>query len=222
MRLPEWLPRAALAFALVLLVAGPPWPPLRRAFASAYCAVMNTAFGGVTFGQGGRVHFTTGDGRRPPGEVSTDALLAVSVERFQGNLIIGLNARRDGYLPLVVLLAATAALPFGLRRRLRCLLLGAAVEGAVVVLSMGLFVVWQFAIGLHLRGIYELGPTALGGLDLAFRALLLPPGNRFVLPLLIVAVAAWVSGAGAAAPARPHPAAPPRPAEGGAGAAGSA
>jgi hypothetical protein len=193
----------ALSFVLVLLVAGPPWPPVRRGFASAYCAVINSLLGSLTFGKGGHIHLSAGDtapdGRRPQGEVSTDSTMVMSIVGYRGSAVHGLSARRDGYLPLVVVLAAIAAAPLARRAKLRCLLAGALIETAVIVASIWLFVVWDFAVGLGVAGIYDLSPFARDGLDLAFRALLLPPGNRFIIPLLIVTALAWAAAATARA-----------------------
>jgi hypothetical protein len=182
---------AALTFFLVLAVAGPPWPPVRRGFARAYCAVMNGLLGPLGFGQGGHVHVSPGNqdatGRTLAGEVTTDTVMLMTIEGKRGGATVGLNARRDGYLPLVLLLASVIAAPLGRRARLRCLFAGGLVQGAAMVASLWLFVLWNFTVGLAVRGLYSLTPLQLRAVDVAFRTLLLPPGNRFIFPLLVAA-----------------------------------
>ena len=162
-----------------------------------YCATMNGVFGSSTFGRGGRVHLTAGDrapdGRIVEGEVTSDTVLVMTIAGYRGSAVHGINARRDAYLPLVVLLAALAAIPLAPRPKLRLLLLGGLIQFGVIVASLWLFVVWQFAVGLGVGEVYDLSPAARGGLDLAFRTLLLPPGNRFAIPLLITALVGWTS-----------------------------
>jgi hypothetical protein len=187
--------RAALLFGLVLLGAGPPWPVVRRAFAAVYAGALDGVLGPLTFGTGGHVSFLSGDrtadGRKPEGEVTSDTVLELSVARYQGTLAYGISARRDAYLPLIILAAGMAALwPLG-RFRSRLVALAFGVELMVIVGAAWLFVVWSFA--LSVRGVYDTSPFQKRALDLAFRTLLLPPGNRFIAPLLLVAACAALS-----------------------------
>lgn len=191
----ERLIRPVVWFAAVLLLAGAPISPVRRAFASTYSAAMNVLLGSVTFGKAGHAHFGAGDtdpdGRKLEGEVSIDTVLVLTAGGVSGTAVHGLNARRDAYLPLVMLLAAVAATPLTLRTKARVLLLGFLCEGVVITASMWLFLVWDFAVGLGMSQLSDLSSPWRNVVDLAFRTLLLPPGNRFIIPLLIAAALSW-------------------------------
>jgi hypothetical protein len=196
-RLPERVAGGAAAALLILLLAGPPWPSVRRDFAAGHAWVMNGLFAGADFGKGGRVYLQAGDrsrdGRQPAGEVSVDTVLEVSVVGYRGSLVQGLNARRDAYLPLLVAIAAAAAIPVRARRKLRLVGIAAGLETVVILAAMGFFLVWDLAIGLGLRGVYDLASWQKTALDLIFRTWLLPPANRLAIPLGIAAVLAWRS-----------------------------
>jgi hypothetical protein len=165
---------------------------------------MNAALGGIAFGRGGHVHLAPGDtlpnGRRVEGEVTTDCMMEMTLAGRRGHAIHGLSARRDAYLPLLIVVAVLVAASLGWRTPLRRVLIGVAAEAAVIVASLWLFVVWDFAIGLRVGGVYALSGSGLRVLDLSFRMLLLPPGNRFIVPLLIAAAIAGPRIARAAAP----------------------
>jgi hypothetical protein len=184
-----------LCVAITLLVAGFPWPPIRRGFATAYAAVSDGLLSALTFGRGGRVRVLAGDrapdGRKPEGDVSSDAILMMTIDRQRGSAVIGINARRDAYLPLLLLSAIIAAAPLSQRSRLRLLLLGGLVQGGVILVSLFIFVAWNFAIGLSVPSVFPLSDFGRRALDLTFRTLLLPPGNRFIVPLFVAGMLIW-------------------------------
>ena len=95
------------------------------------------------------------------------------------------SLRRDSYLPLLLFVALVIAVPLEARRKLRCLAIGVPAMLLLTFAALWLLVAWQFAFGV--RGVYELGATARFVLDLAFRTLLVPPGNRFIAPVLLAA-----------------------------------
>lgn len=186
-----WLdPRSALRwfalFAGSVLLLALPWPGWRAAWARGYGAALNAVLlSRVTFGERGHAHL------RPagPGETTgmdsivPDSILELRVDGYQGELKMGVSLRRDGYLPAVFVLAAIATAPLPWRRRLRALAIGLP---AILVLAAGcqwLGLLWIFSH--QLRGVLDLGPTSRTLVEGGFETLLLPPANRFLVPLLL-------------------------------------
>jgi hypothetical protein len=157
---------------------------VRNAFSAAYAAAANPVLTRLSFGRGGHAALVAGGGPGDPGRaVEDDARLVLTVAGFEGELPFGLSLRRDAFLPAVVLVAALAGAPLAARRKALCLALGV---GAVLVLSLicvCLTAAWIFAS--RLQGVYD--PTSVGRsvLDLLAGTLLLPPGNRFAVPLAL-------------------------------------
>ena len=185
-----WLRPAGL-FVAVAIVGAVPWPGVGRGFATAFCASANVLLGATTFGRHGHARLTTrndGDpsgGARPPsGEnVSADAALRLRVDGYAGELALGVDVRREAYLPLVLLLAIALAAPAPWRARLRCVAVGVPVVWLSAVATLWALAHHTFAF--ELSGIYEMGPRERSFADLAFRALLLPPSTRFILAVLV-------------------------------------
>jgi len=174
------------AFLLLLGVAGWPWTPVRRAFASAYCATVGVGLSGMSFkGGGGHARLSAAPPttvRRAGDNVTSDAVIELSLDGSPGRPQLGVNLRRDAYLPLLILISAVVVTPLRPRGKLICLLAGVAVVLAASLGALALLVAWVFAGGL--------GPQAAmtnRALDVAVRMLLEPPGNRFIAPLVLAA-----------------------------------
>ena len=179
---------AALIFVALLLAGAWPWPRARMAFGTGYSAFANLLLETVSFGNGGHARLQAAAPttvRRPGEQVTSDAKLELTVDGHTGHLDFGLNLRRDAYLPLLIFAAAVTAAPLGRRRKLRGLLVGLAVVALFSLLSIYLLVLWLFSH--QLRGVYPADPWFGPGVDLLFRLWLLPPGNRFVVPMLVAA-----------------------------------
>lgn len=175
-----------LILAGTLTVGFWPWPGLRAAFAGAYCGAADLVLQHAEFGRGGHVRLRPAaptDVRRAGEQVTSDATAAITVDGFAGELALGLNLRRDVYLPLVVLVAVIGAASLGPRRKLRCLAAGLPGALALSFASLWLLFVWTF--GRQLRGVYHLSGWSTTLLDLGYSALLAPPSNRFVFPLIL-------------------------------------
>jgi hypothetical protein len=183
-------PRSALRwfalFAGGVLLLALPWPGLRQAWARGYGAAMNAALlSRVTFGERGHAHL------RPagPGEAAgadnivPDSILELRVDGYQGELKLGASLRRDGYLPLVFVLAAIATAPLPWRGRLRALAVGLPAILILAASCQWLGLLWIFSH--QLRGVLELGPASRTLVEGGFETLLLPPANRFLVPLLL-------------------------------------
>lgn len=172
------------AFLLLLVVAGWPWAGVRRAFASAYCATVGGLLAGVSFNGGsGHAHLfpaASGETHRPGDNVTADAVVELSLDGSPGHPRLGVNLRRDAYLPLLILVSAIAAAPLRVRGKLLCLAAGVPVVLVGSLAALVALVSWIFAGGM--------GPPAAmtnKPLDLVVRMLVEPPGNRFIAPLAL-------------------------------------
>ena len=175
------------AFLLLLVVAGWPWGGVRRAFASAYCATVGALLAGVIFNGGtGHAHLLPAPAdavHRPGDNVTADAIVELSLDGTPGHPRLGVNLRRDAYLPLLILITAIAVAPLRVRGKLNCLAAGVPVVLAGSLAALVALVSWVFAGGLG-------PPDAMKNkaLDLVVRMLVEPPGNRFIAPLALAAV----------------------------------
>lgn len=174
------------AFLIVLGVAGWPWLAVRGAFSSAYCATVGGGLARLTFRDGvghARLLPAAPTSVRRPGEhVTSDASVELSLDGSPGRPRLGVNLRRDAYLPLLILVAAIAVAPLRLRGKAMCLLAGVPIVLAASLAALVMLVAWVFAGGL--------GPTDAvrsKALDVMVRLLLEPPGNRFIAPLVLAA-----------------------------------
>jgi hypothetical protein len=179
-------------FLAALLVGGWPLEAPRAAFARAYAAIATGVLAGITFGHGGHATLVADAGPSAPGAaVEQDARLLLTVADFEGELPFGLNLRRDAYLPTLVLVGAVLGAPLVLRRKLLCLALGVASVLLLSLACVALTAAWLFAS--QLQGVYAAGSLGPRLLDLIAGALLLPPANRFALPLVLaVALVLWL------------------------------
>jgi len=198
----------SLAVFLGVLVAGAwPWSAIQRGFAAIYCPLANLVIAPQTFGQGGhaRLRPLSQIVRRPGDNVTADAGLSLTVAGFDGDLAMGMSVRRDAYLPLWILISLLIAVPLPFARRMKALSIGVPVMLALNLAALELLVTWTFAF--QLRGIYPADTSAIWRrlVDLAYGAVLTPPGNRFIAPLALgAALTVWLRGTRAPA-AAPEP-----------------
>ena len=176
-------------FALVLVIGMLPWPGLAVGWSHLWSGLANTTVFQPDFGQGGHAQLRPArpEERGTGHNVATDAVLELQVQGYQGKLSLGISSRRDGYLPLLVLIAAVVAAPLGWRTRLKHLAAGVPLALAVCLLLTRLGVAAVFAF--RLRGVYppdSFGRTALAAAE---QVLVLPPALRFFAPLLIALAA---------------------------------
>jgi hypothetical protein len=121
--------------------------------------------------------------RRIDDHVDADALLVLSVDGFQGTLPFGLSLRRDVYLPWLMLAALLVVAPISTMVRMAAPVIAGLIVWASNVGACALLAMWTFAT--RLRGVYTLSPAAFRGADFLYGALLAPPGNRFIGPLVL-------------------------------------
>jgi len=173
-----------LALALLLLAA---WPVAGVAlgFSRLYCPLANAVLAGHTFGQRGRARLQPLPAltRRDGDSVTADAQLSLTVDGFEGAIPLGICLRRDVYLPLLLGIAVIACFPISAIRRLACAAIAAAITVAAGIAANALVVAETFATQLH--GVYPPGDLQRRGLQLAYGALLAPPGNRFIAPIVL-------------------------------------
>lgn len=185
---------SSLVFLALLVVAAWPWLPVQRGFSAIYCPIANLFLAPQIFGQGGHARLVplSRIERHATDNVTADAALALTVAGFDGDLPMGMSLRRDVYLPLWILIALLVAVPLRFARRMKALAIGISIMVVLDLAALELTVAWTFAF--QLRGIYaDAGSVWRRLVDLAYGALLTPPGNRFIAPLAIGAVIfAWL------------------------------
>ncbi len=165
-------------------------------FSRAYASVANVVlFDHVAFGGGGHVRLATLPQLtlNPGDSVVTDSFLSFTVDRYEGDARVGISLRRDAYLPLLIMMAVVLAAPLAARRKVIGLAVGSLVMWAWTLAGVYLLVLWSFVFSLH--GVMQISPGASQVVDLAFRTLLLPPGNRFVEPIVVGLALVWWLGA---------------------------
>jgi hypothetical protein len=177
------------AFVALVVVLGWPRPAVQRIFNAGFCAVANALFASAEIGRGGRARLDPAPPaveRRPGDTVTADSTLRLTVDGFTGELPVGLSLRRDALLPLVIFLAAMLAAPLDRRARARGIAAGTVIVIVTAIAATRMLAWWMFAT--QLEQVLVLSSWARDGLDLLQRALLLPPSNRFVGPLLLAVV----------------------------------
>lgn len=172
---------AGATFAAVLIAGG--WPSARVAhgFAVAYSGLANVILASITFGNGGRARLVAAETNvsRVGDAVAADTQIALTVDGRTNSARLGISLRRDAYLPLLILLATVLAGPLAWRRKLQVGAIGLGIELLITLGAVVLLVGSALALGVP--GLYPPRSAALW--DLASRTLLLPPGNRFIVPL---------------------------------------
>jgi hypothetical protein len=179
--------RVGLALALLLLAAWPV-PGVALAFSRLYCPLASAVLAAHIFGERGhaRLQPLPALTRRDGDSVTADAQLSLTIDGFAGTIPLGVCLRRDVYLPLLLALAVIACFPIAPRRRLACAAVAAAITLGAGIAANALVAAWTFAT--QLRGVYPPGDLRPRILQLAYGALLAPPGNRFIAPIVLGAV----------------------------------
>jgi hypothetical protein len=173
-------------FLVVLAVGGWPWTAVRSAFASAYCATVGPGL--TIFGfRGGAGHARLEPApptsvRRPGENVTSDAEVELSLDGSPRHPRLGVNLRRDAYLPLLILICAIAVAPLRPRGKAICLAIGVPIVLAASLAALAALVGWVFAGGLG-----PPGAVTSKTLDLIIRMVIEPPGTRFIAPLALAA-----------------------------------
>jgi DNA-binding MarR family transcriptional regulator len=184
--------RALGLFLGILALGAWPWPGVAVGFSAVYCPMANLVLVGHTFGDRGhaRLIAVREIRRKESDQVTADAVLSLAVAGYSGTLPLGVSLRRDVYLPLLILMALIVSFPLPPVRRLICLGVGVPTTLAAGIAANGLVVAWTFMT--QLKGIYPAAPAMTKITELAYGAILLPPGNRFIAPIALgAALLAW-------------------------------
>lgn len=188
-----WL-KGLVWFLFVVAVGFVAWAPLGPPFGDVFRTAVNLVLRNTTFGRGGHAEVQPGSASQdePAGE-SWDTALILTIdsdgEPYEPKQLI-INSRRIAYVPLLLSAAVLLTAPLTCRRKL----MGAAMVLPGVAIAAILYV-WAFAFcafALIPGLVYDLRPVAASVVNLLFIAVLTPPGNRIVGPLVFAtAVAAW-------------------------------
>jgi hypothetical protein len=194
----------------VLLIGGWPSAQLRGAASAALAPALSACLAPLEFGYGGRAQVLpsiVSEVRRAGENVSSDALLRLTIDGYANDSISTINLRRDVYLPLLLVLALLLSAPSSRRRRAWALALALPGVFSLCVLSLYLTACWLFAH--QVPDIYPLSAPQLRLLDALVSTLLMPPSLRFFVPLAVGWVALSLAGLVEAPARRSLPAAPP-------------
>ncbi|TPV94164.1 MAG: hypothetical protein B7733_16710 [Myxococcales bacterium FL481] len=189
---PGWSARVAV-FVLLFAAVAWPRPSWRVAFSEAFCRVANVMTRGVEIGNGGRFEFQAASDTsvaRSVGEnVTSDARLVLTAAHVKGQMVLGINTRRDAFLPLAIFVALIVASPLTAWRKVATVLAGGLALHVSAVVGYVALARWTFA-GLP-QPIYRPDAWVRQALDIVFHVVLLPPANRFVVPVLVAALLVW-------------------------------
>ena len=187
----------ALGLGALLLLAT---SGFRSGLTSVAAAWLEASIGQIDFGAQGRVSVAIARGKTDPAlDQSWDTEIWLSDQQTGLATMFLLNPRRIFFVPLVLLATLVFAAPLPRRRQLIALAVGAAALLAHLLLFTALIVISTFSAEPNMT-VYALGPVERTVLDLAMKALVNPPGNRFILPLfLALLVIAWQKAAEASA-----------------------
>ena len=181
---------AVLTFALSLAL-GWPWPSWRARASELFCAVVNVPLEQLTFGQGGHAKLrprAVSEVRLPGENATSDAILRLSVDGYQGEVSFAVSLRRDFYLPLAIAFSVLVTAPLPLRRRSLALLLGGTLSLAWCFASLCLTSLLMFERLPAGRAFSEQLRLLINGI---VGSLIMPPGVHFFVPILIAAASVW-------------------------------
>jgi len=183
----------AAVFLLVLGCGAVLWSACGFGLSRGTSAVLNVMLEHVPFDRGVRVELTAmpeSHERQPGDSVDADTQVILRAEGYPGQAGFGMSLRRDLYLPLVIFLALTLALPLSARNKAKSLAAGVVVIAGVAAGSIYIVVAYLLAQRTGARPLEE--PTTV--ISFLFERWLTPPGNRVIAPLLLaLGLGAWFS-----------------------------
>jgi hypothetical protein len=171
------------------------WPGVTEGFSAGYRWVANhVLLDHVTFGAIGRARFRAptsaefGTGRN----VETDAVMVLRLEGFPAEQTVSMSVRRDAYLPLAIFIVTVLPSPLSWRRKARCLAIGTPVMFLLVLGCLWLATFWIFTREVPV--LFNFPARDKAALDFFAHALLMPPDNRFLVPLVLaIGLCLWQS-----------------------------
>ncbi|MFI5307861.1 MAG: hypothetical protein ACHQ53_10935 [Polyangiales bacterium] len=187
-----------MRLALLLTLGLAPWPGVREQSNAAFRGLANLVLQRAKFGDGsglgqGSAQLMPIERRAATGAddgPAWDTRLRLRVSGVSEVKDVVVSPRRMAFVPCWVLLSIVLASPLALRRKLGCLLAGVPLLLAWAVSSIATTAAWIFSQVPGL--VYGGTPVHRTAVELAYRALVVPTSNRFILPLLLgVALVAW-------------------------------
>jgi hypothetical protein len=174
--------RQTLGFFLRLLplyaLLAAPWPWVQDAYAAAFRAAGNFAFG--NFGSDGEVQFRPYEGGDPKRD--TEILFRRPGHRMGG--VLRNSSRLTGYLPTVEVVALVLATPIPWARRWRALLWGLVLVNAFVALRLEISLLYTWS-GDNAWRLYDPSPFWRAVLGHAFHVTARSLTFAYVMPVFI-------------------------------------
>jgi hypothetical protein len=207
----RWEMVARLALLIGLGLA--PWPGLRKLSDGAFCGLANAALRHIEFGDDRALGYGSarlilaerrGETRADDGP-QWDARLRLQVSGVSQVQEVYVSPRRTAFVPAWLLLSLVLSAPLSVRRKLCCLAAGIPLVLAAAVAAVATTATWLFS---QVPGLVYAGTAAQRtAIELAYRALVVPTANRFILPLLLaIALVIWqfprTTGAAGTLPSR--------------------
>jgi hypothetical protein len=188
MKLPDWLPGAAVRFALVLLLGLSPWPDLQKPFEVGFRALANLALHQLDFATefgpaGAEIVIAVKPDQDAP-SWDNRLVLTLTTATGVGHLAdVFVNVRRIAYIPLLGLVSLILAAPLSRSARLRALAIGVPLTLLYSIGSLWTTSQWLFA---EIPGIVRTWSLLHKmTVHLAYRTLVVPTSNRYIIPLLL-------------------------------------
>ncbi|HEY6880158.1 MAG TPA: hypothetical protein VI299_19170 [Polyangiales bacterium] len=178
--------RSAARFLVLIALAAWPSPWVRTNASAVLCTLINPWLAELSFGHGGHAELRAAqvsEVRRAGESVSSDAELSLQVTDLPQQLHVGVNLRREFFLPLAVFMAAVLAAPTSWRTRSLALLLGLPIAFYLCLCALFVTTCWLFA--LYAPAVFPLAPSESRLLEAVVSMALMPPTPRLVAPLLI-------------------------------------
>jgi hypothetical protein len=164
-----------------------PWPVLGGVWSGAFGAIGNFLVADQVFVSGAHLSFRDRASESEPADAKTfDWEATLLVQPARGRRIeVPIDVRALAYLPVAAFVALVLAFPVrGMRRRL--FILGAGIAWlaplTVLLISLPLF---PFLGGAGPVEVFRLSPTLQSVIEMAYRALVAPPGMTYAIPALL-------------------------------------
>lgn len=183
----------AAVFLLILGCGAVLWTACGFGLSRGAGAVLNVVLEHVPFDGGVRVELTAmpeSHERQSGDNVDADTQVTLRAPGYPGQAAFGMSLRRDAYLPLVIFVALTLALPLAAPSKAKSLVAGVVVIACAAAGSIYILVGYLLAQRTGARPLEETNTL----ISFLFERWLTPPGNRVIAPLLLaLGLGAWFS-----------------------------
>jgi hypothetical protein len=171
-----------MRFAIALALLMPPWPVLGRAYGHAVGAWTDMTLSPAAAPV--KLRFSVPADVEPSG---SSWQLRVHAEQPTGEYVgTVLDLRRSGYIASAVFAALALATPLPWRKRLALMAIGLPILQLLPLLPLLSF----FSGKLPVQA-FQLGAATSAAVEIAYHALVAPPGMAYAVPALLWLVLAW-------------------------------